>query len=71
MSTPHKCPKCNGIGFLQYDPNNPFSDITGTSTENFGKWHCNVCQSGIIWTHEPLDMKTAIKQAALNGEDDD
>jgi len=41
---PHKCPKCDGIGWLQYDPNMPWQITTLA-----GPWQCNACINGIIW----------------------
>ena len=69
MNTPHKCPKCNGVGYLKYDPSNPFGDVTGTATSGFGRWNCNACTNGIIWSYDPIDTETAIKQAAIKGEE--
>lgn len=53
MSVPYKCPKCDGVGFLRYNPNNPFADYAGTSTACFGQWSCNACVNGIIWGSSP------------------
>ncbi len=45
MSTPYQCPKCGGIGALQYDPNMPFGSNT-----NCGPWSCPPCGgTGIIY----------------------
>lgn len=64
MGKPHKCPKCNGTGFLPFDP------LMGwqVSTTSCGPWQCNVCQSGIIW--ETGDIKPYELQQAI-GEDDE
>lgn len=48
--TPHKCPKCNGTGWLYWNP--AFGPLAGP-TASAGPWHCNVCQGGIIWSQEP------------------
>lgn len=42
---PHKCPKCDGVGKLCYDPNNPV--MTGSYL-----WNCNACVNGIILVPE-------------------
>lgn len=48
MPTPHKCPKCDGRGQLQYDPRMPFS----TGHTSCGPWPCDACGStGILWSH--------------------
>ena len=44
--TPHKCPKCDGKGWLRYHPAMPFS----MAEEHEGAWRCDVCESGIIWS---------------------
>lgn len=49
MSTPHKCPKCNGTGWLQFNPQTGPIGI-GTSC---GPWVCDVCHKGIIWEQLP------------------
>jgi hypothetical protein len=45
MAIPHKCPKCNGLGWLQYDPQSPFN----TGSTACGPWQCNACTNGIIY----------------------
>ena len=51
MAKPYKCPKCNGVGMLGYDPNNPFREIGTVS----GPWHCIPCGgTGIIWSTDPV-----------------
>ena len=41
-----KCPKCDGYGQLQYDPQNPFSQ----GSTNAGPWHCNNCMgTGVVY----------------------
>jgi len=57
MGKPHKCPKCNGTGWLPYNPQAPYM-TESTSTQP--QWHCDVCVSGIIW-----------EQAILNRSDED
>jgi hypothetical protein len=50
MATPHKCPKCNGTGFLTYSPQfGPYYKNEGIAAVLAGPWHCDVCQGGIIW----------------------
>ena len=49
---PHKCPKCNGTGYLRYNPQMPFSD-----TSSCGPWHCNACVNGIIWESPVVTWK--------------
>ena len=40
-----RCPKCNGMGWLLYDPDAPFA---GANT-NAGPWRCPVCINGVIY----------------------
>jgi hypothetical protein len=56
--TPHKCPKCNGTNWLQYDPQSPY----GAGTTNCGPWQCNACINGIIWSYPPGDASVAPKE---------
>ena len=57
MSTPHQCPKCGGLGWLQYDPNSPFGSSTVT-----GPWMCPPCgTTGIIWSHPDNQTSMEIK----------
>lgn len=43
---PHKCPKCDGYGWLQYDPTMPFGANTSA-----GPWQCPACSgTGILWS---------------------
>ena len=44
--TPHKCPKCDGKGWLAFDPavGPKMLWLTGDW------WRCDVCESGIIWS---------------------
>ena len=50
MSKPHQCPKCNGFGWLQYDPNYTYFGHTTVC----GPWQCNACVNGIIWETETV-----------------
>ena len=44
--TPHKCPKCDGKGWLSFDP-----AVGPKMLWQTGEWwHCDVCESGIIWS---------------------
>ena len=44
--TPHKCPKCDGKGWLSFDPAVGPKMLWQTGDW----WHCDVCESGIIWS---------------------
>lgn len=45
--TPHKCPKCNGLGWLRYDPRIP----TAQEHTSAGPWMCPPCGgTGILWS---------------------
>ena len=52
MSKPHKCPKCDGKGMLQYDPKLPFN----TTHSSTGPWQCDVCDLGVLWEHDPVSV---------------
>ena len=44
--TPHKCPKCDGKGWLSFDP-----AVGPKMLWQTGEWwNCDVCESGIIWS---------------------
>lgn len=55
MAVPHRCPKCSGVGVLQYDPQSPFASATAC-----GPWPCNACVNGILWS-----TADTVKQAPL------
>ncbi len=60
--TPHKCPKCDGVGFLQYNPAiGPFAAATSAC----GPWQCNVCENGVIFSRVAM---TQAAPAAKEGE---
>ena len=45
LPQPYKCPKCDGVGMLKYNPLNPF----GGSSTSAGPWQCPACNgSGIL-----------------------
>ena len=54
--TPHKCPKCDGKGWLGYDPTTGLGNyrdvdpVTGLRDPRGVPWRCDVCESGIIWS---------------------
>lgn len=59
MSTPHKCPKCDGKGWLLFDPQMPYA----TASTSSGPWKCDVCQEGVLWspgTHKAPPSYTTV-----------
>ena len=51
QSTPHKCPKCDGRGWLSFDPYSSLGlhpDLA--KGEDKTPFRCDVCESGIIWS---------------------
>lgn len=42
--TPHKCPKCDGKGWVNFEPE------TGRFEGAPQMWRCDVCEAGIIWS---------------------
>lgn len=48
MSTPHRCPVCNGHGYVSYPPG--IADGQPFSSSSAGPWPCHACEGGgIIW----------------------
>ena len=46
MGIPYKCPKCDGLGQLLFNPQMPYSSTTST-----GPWQCDACLgTGIIYS---------------------
>jgi len=64
---PHKCPKCNGFGYLQYNPSMPFS---GCST-SLGPWKCDVCNNGVLWTGKTVKGESDGKVVMLKRKNPD
>jgi len=53
--TPVKCPKCDGMGQLLYDPQNPYASWVGSVT---GPWSCPPCGgTGIMWASTQAPTK--------------
>lgn len=47
--TPHKCPVCEGIGKVQYDPVDPFR-VNNALLSQPSNWPCKACAgTGVLW----------------------
>ena len=59
---PYKCPKCDGRGMLQYDPEFPFAEANTTG----GPWACPPCgATGILWGLIDAENQKGLDQPAL------
>lgn len=53
MSTPHKCPVCNGTALVSIPPGIA-GDVDAFSSSEVGPWKCRACVNGILWEMDPV-----------------
>jgi hypothetical protein len=48
VRTPHRCPVCNGVGRVKFDPLDPFNESSTTAPTS---WQCHGCGgAGVVWS---------------------